>query len=173
MAAGILVGRVERVSLPDWSFPPPESRRSPAVPREGSDVILVRWDEKLGVALISHPAGLALGTIEEVELWREELFRKLALIEKARGGRFPIVVSVDGLTIRPSVAEPYGRVVSTYTERFASGLARFVNRPNGVGQIITVAAMKGGYRANLFTSRGDAIAHALAEANGSRSRPGG
>jgi hypothetical protein len=33
--------------------------------------------------------------------------------------------------------------------------------------------MKEGYRANLFTSRSDAIAHAIAEANGAKSRAGG
>lgn len=132
----------------------------------------MRWDEKFGVAFVSHPWGLSLTTPEEIERWREELHLKLDVIFKERGGRFPIVVSVDGLMIRPAVAELYGRVVSTYSERFASGLARYVHKPNGVGQIITVAAMKEGYRANLFTSRSDAIAHALAEASGSKSRSG-
>jgi hypothetical protein len=157
--------------LSDWSLPP-ESRRSPAIARVGSEVISVRWEEKIGVAMVSHPWGLSLGTPEDVERWREEVFQKLGSIEKERGGKFPIVVCVDGVTIRPSVADVYGRVVSSYTERFALGLARYVNRPNGVGQIITVAAMKEGYRANLFTSRGDAIAHALAESNGAKSRSG-
>jgi hypothetical protein len=130
----------------------------------------VRWDERLGVALVSHPEGLSLATPEHVELWRQEVFRKLGGLEKERGGRFPIVVCVDGLSIRPSVAELYGKVVSTYSERFASGLARYGNRPNGVGQIITVAAMQQGYRANLFSTRAEAVAHALAEASGTRSR---
>jgi hypothetical protein len=158
--------------LSDWSFPP-ESRRSPASPRVGSEALSVRWEEKIGVALVSHPWGLTLGTPEDVERWRDEVFQKLGSIEKERGGKFPIVVCVDGVTIRPTVAEAYGRVVSSYAERFALGLARYVHRPNGVGQIITVAAMKEGYRANLFTSRGDAIAHAIAEANGAKSRSGG
>jgi hypothetical protein len=157
--------------LSDWSLPP-ESRRSPATPREGDELINVRWEDKVGVALVSHPWGLTLGTPEDVKHWGDELFRKLGALEQARGGRFPIVVCVDGLSIRPTVAEAYGRVVSSYAERFASGIARYVNRPNGVGQIITVAAMKEGYRANLFNSRGAAIAHALSEANGARSRAG-
>ncbi len=159
--------------MSDWSFPPPESRRAPVAPREGDELIQVRWDGKVGVALISHPWGLSLSTPEEVERWREELYRKLELIAKERTGRFPIVVCIDGLVIRPTVAELYGRIVSSYMERFASGLARYVYKPNGVGQIITVAALKEGYRANLFTSRGDAIAHALAEASGSKPRGGG
>jgi len=155
--------------MSDWSLPP-ESRRNPAVPREGKEVLSVRWDDKLGVALVFHPGGLSLSTPEEVERWRDEVFSKLGAIEKARGGRFPIVVCVDAVSIRPTVAEQYGRVVRAYSERFASGLARYVHKPNGVGQIITVAAMKEGFRANLFTSRGDAIAHALAEASGAKSR---
>ena len=155
--------------MSDWSLPP-ESRRNPAVPREGKEVLSVRWDDKFGVALVSHPGGLSLSTPEEVERWRDEVFSKLTPIERARGGRFPIVVCVDAVTIRPSVAEQYGRVVRAYSERFASGLARYVHKPNGVGQIITVAAMKEGFRANLFASRGDAIAHALAEASGAKSR---
>jgi hypothetical protein len=142
------------------------------IARDGDDLIQVRWDERMGVALISHPWGLSLSTAEEVERWRLELYGKLEPIAQARQGRFPIVVSIDGLLIRPTVAELYGRIVSTYMERFASGLARYVYKPNGVGQIITVAALKEGYRANLFTSRGDAIAHALAEANGSKPRGG-
>jgi hypothetical protein len=158
--------------MSDWSLPP-ESRRALAAPRAGVEVILVRWEEKLGVALISHPAGLSLTTPEEVQRWSEELHSKLELIDQRRQGKFPIVVSVDGLYIRPAVAELYGRVVTGYSERFASGLARYVHKPNGVGQIITVAAMKEGYRANLFTTRSAAIAHALAEANGHRSKTGG
>jgi hypothetical protein len=150
--------------MSDWNFPPESRPRS----REGAEVIAVTWDEKLGVALISHPWGLSLTTPEEVECWRDELYAKLGVLAKERGGRFPIVVAVDGLMIRPGVAELYGRVVSTYAERFASGLARYVHKPNGVGQIITVAAMKEGYRANLFTSRTDAIAHALAAANANK-----
>ena len=156
--------------MPEWSFPPPASRRSPALAREGSEVLLLRWDENVGVAVISHPWGLSLATTAEVERWRDELFQKLSIVEKERGGRFPIVVCVDDLTIRPSAAEEYGRIVRSYAERFASGLARYSQRPNGVGQIITVAAMKEGYRANLFSSRGDAINQALAEANGTKPR---
>ncbi len=131
------------------------------VKAEKSGNLIVRWDEALGVAMVSHPAGLTLGTPQEVEQWRAEVFAKLGLIEKERGGRFPIVVFVDGLTIRPSVALDYGRVVQSYVARFASGLARYTNRPNGVGQIITVAAMTMGYRASLFTTRDEAVAHAL------------
>jgi hypothetical protein len=157
--------------MTDWSLPP-ESRRAAVAAREGDELIQVRWEEKLGVALISHPSGLSLSTPEEVERWREQLYGKLELIAQARKGRFPIVVSVDGLVIRASVAELYGRIVSTYMERFASGVARYVYKPNGVGQIITVAALKEGYRANLFTSRGEAIAHALAEQSGSKPRGG-
>jgi hypothetical protein len=134
-------------------------------PGQGVAVLQVEWDASAGVAFVSHPAGLALETLDAVAAWREEVFSKLAAIEQQRGGRFPIVVSVDGVTIRPHVAAEYGRVVREYTERFASGLARYSRRPNGVGQVITVAAMKEGFRANLFTSRSDAILHALAMAN--------
>lgn len=134
------------------------------------EVIDVRWDEKLGVALVSHPAGLSLTSAEDVQLWSEEVHAKFEVLYRERQGKFPIVVCVDGLNIRPTVAALYGRVVSTYSERYASGLARYVNKPNGVGQVITVAAMKEGYRANLFKSRAAAISHALAEASGVRSK---
>jgi hypothetical protein len=134
-------------------------------PGKGVAVLQAEWDESAGVAFVSHPTGLTLETLDAVAAWRDEVFSKLAVIERQRGGRFPIVVSVDGLTIRPTVAAEYGRVVREYTERFASGLARYSRRPNGVGQIIAVAAMKEGFRANLFSSRSDAIQHALAAAN--------
>lgn len=152
---------------------PPESRRMGPTPRAGLEVIQVRWEEKLGVALVSHPAGLSLTNPEEVQRWSDEVHAKLEAIYQERQGKFPIVVCVDGFYIRPAVADLYGRVVTTYSDRFASGLARYVHKPNGVGQVITVAAMKEGYRANLFSTRADAIAHALAEAHGSRSRSGG
>jgi hypothetical protein len=158
--------------MSDWSLPP-DSRLVRTTPREGVEVIQARWDEKLGVAFISHPTGLSLTTTEEVQRWSDELHAKLEIIFQQHQGKFPIVVSVDGFYIRPAVAELYGRVVSTYMERFASGVARYVHKPNGVGQIITVAAMKEGYRANLFSTRSDAIAHALAEANRNRSKSGG
>jgi hypothetical protein len=141
------------------------------VPRRGLELLQVHWDDAAGVAFISHPQGLLLETPEEIEHWREEVFSKLALVEKQRGGRFPIVISLDGVTIRPTVAELYGTVVKAYVDRFASGLARYTRRPNGVGQVVTVAAMKEGFKANLFTSRSDAIAHALSGADGAPSRP--
>jgi hypothetical protein len=129
-------------------------------------MLAVVWDDALGVAHVSHPSGLILATTEDVERWREELFAKLTVIEGQRSGRFPIVVCVDGMTIRPSVAEEYGRVARSYGERFASGIARYSRKPNGVGQIITVAAMKEGYRANLFASKSDAVAHVIAISGG-------
>jgi len=144
-----------------------------SVPGGTSETFEVHWEASLGVALISHPFGLVLGTPQDVERWGEALFAKLGAIEKERHGRFPIVVSVDGLTIRPAVAEAYGKTARRYADRFASGLARYSRRPNGVGQIITVAAMKEGYRANLFTSRSEAVAYALGrgEEPTSRGRP--
>jgi hypothetical protein len=156
--------------MPGWTPPPPASRRSNVSPRKGVEALEVRWDETAGVVFVSHPQGLLLETLEEVEQWGVEVFAKLGVIEAERGGRFPIVVSLDGVTIRPNVATEYGSIVRKYTERFASGLARYTRRPNGVGQIVAVTAMKEGFRANLFTSRSDAVAHALAMA-GDRDTP--
>lgn len=144
------------------SLPPPERWGTPQPVRQGSEVLVARWEPALGVAVVTHPWGLALGTREEIARWRAELFEKLALIEQQRGGRFPIVVCVDGVTIRPSVADEYGKVVLSYAERFATSIARYSQRPNGVGQMITVAAMKEGFRANMFTSKSEAVAQALA-----------
>jgi hypothetical protein len=124
-------------------------------------MLQVNWDDAAGVAFVSHPQGLLLETLEEVSLWRDEVYAKLEAIEKARGGRFPIVVCLDSVTIRPNVVAEYGTVVRSYAERFATGLARYSRRPNGVGQMVAVAAMKEGFKANLFTSRSEAIAHAL------------
>jgi hypothetical protein len=146
--------------MPDWTSLPPESRRSPSLQRDTSEAFEVHWEARLGVALISHPFGLVLGTPEDVARWGEKLFAKLGAIEKERHGRFPIVVSVDGLTIRPLVAEEYAKVARRYADRFASGLARYSRRPDGVGQIITMPAIRR-YRANLFTSRSEAVAYAL------------
>jgi hypothetical protein len=160
--------------MPGWTPPPPASRRNNVSPRKGVGVLNVRWDETAGVVFVSHPQGLLLETSEEVEQWGMEVFAKLGVIEAERRGRFPIVVSLDGVTIRPNVAAQYGGVVRNYAERFASGLARYTLRPNGVGQIVAVAAMKEGFRANLFTSRSEAVAHALAMAadqNGAPSKP--
>lgn len=159
--------------MPGWPPPPPASRRTAAVPRKGLELLQVQWDDAAGVAFVSHPQGLLLETSEEVEHWRDEVFAKLGIIEQERGGRFPIVVSLDGVTIRPSIADLYGVVVRSYAERFASGLARYSRRPNGVGQVVAVTAMKEGFKANLFSSRSEAIAHALAgpDSAPSRSRP--
>ncbi|MEY2936204.1 MAG: hypothetical protein RL033_6953 [Pseudomonadota bacterium] len=124
-------------------------------------MLQVYWDDAAGVAFVLHPQGLLLETLEEVGIWRDEVHAKLEGIQQARAGRFPIVVCLDGVTIRPNVVAEYGIVVRGYAERFASGLARYSRRPNGVGQMVTVAAMKEGFKANLFTSRSEAIAHAL------------
>jgi hypothetical protein len=131
----------------------------------------VHWDDAAGVAFVSHPQGLLLETPQDIDHWREELFSKLANVEQQQGGRFPIVISLDGVTIRPSMAELYGTVVKAYVERFASGLARYTRRPTGVGQVVSVAAMKLGFKANLFTSRSEAIAHALSSADSAAARP--
>ena len=87
--------------MPEWTVPPPP-RRDTTLEGGGLEVLLVRWDPALGVAFISHPWGLVLGTAAEIESWRAELINKLVVIEKERGGRFPIVVCVDGVTIRPT-----------------------------------------------------------------------
>lgn len=155
--------------MTSWSLPPPENRGVPEPVRQGSEVLLARWDAALGVALISHPWGLVLGTREELGQWRTELFEKLALIEQQRGGRFPIVVCVDGFTIRPSAAEEYGKIVRSYADRFATAIAHYSQRPNGVGQMITVAAMKEGFRANMFTNRSEAVAQVVSGRDGSAS----
>lgn len=124
-------------------------------------VLDVRWEEGPGVAHVAHPGGLTLATSEDVARWAEQLFEKLAQIEAQRGGRFPIVVCVDGLVIRPSAADAYGDVARRYRERFATNVARYSRKPNGVGQIIAAIAMRQGYRANLFTSKSEAVAHVL------------
>ncbi len=154
-----------------WSPMPPATHRSNTSPRKGLELLQVQWDDAAGVAFVSHPQGLLLETPEEVERWRDEVFSKLAEVEQQCGGRFPIVVSLDGVTIRPNVAELYGGVVKTYAERFASGIARYTRRPNGVGQVVAVTAMKEGFKANLFTSRSEAIAHALSGAESVSSKP--
>jgi hypothetical protein len=159
--------------MPEWTPPPPAARRNGS-PRNGVDLLHVLWDQPAGVAFVSHPQGLLLETSDEVEQWGVEVFAKLGVIEAERGGRFPIVVSLDGVTIRPNIAAEYGGIVRSYAERFASGLARYMRRPNGVGQIVAVAAMKEGFRANLFTTRSEAVAHALAMAadpDGAPSKP--
>ncbi len=153
--------------MPEWTVPPP-SRREATLEGGRVEVLLVRWDPAVGVAFISHPWGLALGTPADIESWRAELFTKLAIIERERGGRFPIVVCVDGFAMRPSIAEDYGKIARAYSERFATGLARYSHKPNGVGQMITAVAMNEGFRANLFTSRSDAVAHALASTGSAR-----
>lgn len=156
--------------MTSWSLPPPEPRSEPV--RRGSEVLLARWDTGLGVAMISHPWGLVLGTPEETGKWRTELFEKLAVIEQQQGGRFPIVVCVDGLTIRPSAAEDYGKIVQSYAERFATCITRYSQKPNGVGQMITVVAMKEGFRANMCASKAEAVAQVLLGRDGSPpSRP--
>jgi hypothetical protein len=152
--------------MPEWTVPPP--RRDTTLEGGGLEVLLVRWDPALGVAFISHPWGLVLGTAAEIESWRAELFNKLSVIEKERGGRFPIVVCVDGVMIRPSVAEDYGKVARAYSERFARGLARYSHKPNGVGQMITAVAMNEGFRANLFASRSEAVSHVLGSSGSQR-----
>src|SRR4051794_24115783 len=126
----------ETISMPGWTPIPPASRRSAAAPRKGLELLQVHWDDAAGVVFVSHPQGLLLETPDEIEHWREEIFAKFGLIEQQRGGRFPIVISLDGVTIRPNVADLYGSVVRGYSERFASGLARYTRRPNGVGQVV-------------------------------------
>lgn len=157
--------------MTSWSVPPPELG-SPAGPAaQKAELLAVRWEAALGVALVSHPQGLVLATSEEVSRWRVEVFEKLGALERQRGGRFPIVVCVDNLTIRPGCAEEYGKVVRAYAGRFATGLARYTQRPNGVGQMITVAAMKEGFRANIFSTRREAVAQALAGRDSSTGKP--
>jgi hypothetical protein len=156
--------------MPGWTEPPPPaSRLATSRPADGVERLEIQWDAGHGVVFVSHPQGLTLETNDDVQRWRDEVYAKFEELEREVGGPFPVVVCVDGLNIRPSVAAEYGRVVREYADRFVSGLARYSRRPNGVGQIITVAAMKEGFRANLFMSRAEAIAHALAQANGSES----
>lgn len=117
----------------------------------------VQWDHEHGVARVSHTR-LVLDSKGVVQAWRERLFSRLDEIRTRQGAKFPIVVCIDNFTIRPKVADAYGRVVREMIERYAVGVARY-GEPSTVKQIIAVEAMKEGFRANLFENFEQAVAY--------------
>jgi hypothetical protein len=119
-------------------------------------LIDVRWDPVERVAEVTHPRPLELKRLTDVLMWRDEVQSQLSRVMEHAGGRFAVLVCIDNLSIQPRVAEEYSQTVALYVRRFATTVARY-GRPNAVAQLIAIKAQTGGYRANLFPTRAEAL----------------
>jgi hypothetical protein len=123
-----------------------------------ADLICVRWDGLQHLAEITHPNGLALAETSDVLALKNEVVAKLSLLQTPERRLFPILVCIDGLSTHPGAVNDYSHAVTYYSKRFASAVARY-GKPSTSGSLIAVGAMNEGYRANLFQTRHEAVAH--------------
>lgn len=130
--------------------------------------IFVEWDEDNEVAEIRYD-GVQIRTHDDFEAWREAICRRLGEICDRVGTKVPLIVNIDGLSIRQQVADDYAALAKEVAQEFASSIARYGEKQPLTGAVVAVAAMRISLerdgetsiaaKANLFPDRASAIAH--------------
>lgn len=134
--------------------------RGPGEPRwrrHDSRVRLIAdWDSTFGGVSVHYDPNTEIRTLRDIQVWEAAVCEAFDPFLEAHG-RFPLVVCIDDIRIHPSVAADYRemtkRVVGTYTTICVRWGRRSTNR-----SIIAVAALGGGYSANLADSFDEAVA---------------
>jgi hypothetical protein len=137
-------------------------------------LIQVLWNDSDQVAEVSHRDAV-VDSEEQVQAWRAQAFAQLDAILAERGGRFPLVIDVDGLSIHRDLANRYTEVIARPVgELYATAVARY----GTVMQTRAVIALEdlrrtalrdpqlssgGAYRANLFDGRQEAVRFVVEE----------
>ena len=123
----------------------------------------VFWSELERVMLIlTHD--VVLGTAEAVGEFKEAIIPTL----RARKQKMPLVVCIDGMTIRPSAAQLYGDAAKEIVS-YATAFARY-GKAGTVQMVIAAEAMRNHLHPHIFDTRAAAVGfvRAAAAKNGSR-----
>ena len=101
--------------------------------------------------------------------WESTLFAGLEAAKKTAGGKFPLMVNIDGLTIGKAYADRYSTVAVRVAHDYATVITRY-GRHAKTGSVVALTAMRRAlgsddplarakaYAANLFESRAQALA---------------
>lgn len=133
----------------------------------------IRWCAEDGVVDV-HYRGMSVDSEAMYQRWTLELHRGFSAALHAAGGKFPLVVDIDELEIRPAFRSRYGmELAPLVAERYASAIARYGRRQD-TRSVVAVQALKRvtqavgsetlrqpEYDANLFDNRADAVAYVL------------
>jgi len=125
--------------------------------------IEVFWSEEEGVMLIlAHD--VVLWNAESVGQFKEAIVPTL----RARNQKVPLVICMDGMTIRPSAAQLYGAAAKEIVS-YATAFARY-GKAGTVQMVIAAEAMRNHQHPNIFDTRAAAVGfvRAAAAKNGCR-----
>jgi hypothetical protein len=125
-------------------------------------VVRVTWEPVRGYAWIRYLEHIEVVDNQTLARWEAALRAQLDPILVGRGDKFPCVISIDNMSVRPVVADDYGEMAKRLVANYASRHARY-GRPSTVRTIVAVEALKNGVPANLFESLEDAVVYVLGE----------
>ena len=118
-------------------------------------VLTVTWHERENLAEVTYQR-MVLDGPQILDQWRRQLMSQLEAIHRQLGRRFNLLVCIDELTIRASVADGYGETAKTVLSRLCPRIARY-GMSSTVRPLIAAEALKMDYKANLFDNRAAAV----------------
>jgi len=115
----------------------------------------VRWSVEEEVMLISAQ-DVILSDAESVREFKEAIISAL----RARNEKVPLVICIDGMTIRPCAAQLYGEAAREIVS-YATAFARY-GKPGTVQMVIAAEAMRNHLNPNIFDNRAEAVRYVRA-----------
>lgn len=127
------------------------------------------WDSDLGVVTIEYTSAI-IDSDTAYDTWVAELRREFERCFAEAGGKYPLVVCIDELDIRPEFRDRYGQELAIeVADRWATAIARYGTRVGTRGVVASQALKRvvddslrpeqraRQYDANLFRTRESAI----------------
>ncbi len=120
-------------------------------------------DPQLDVWTLRH-FDVAIRTHADIDTWRELLRAELG---KLGGKRVDLLISLDGFTLDPSLAEAYGRVAKEVASQHTRTLIRYGSEADMTTTAIRLGAVLSRFPSNIFPDR----RHALSALDRARELP--
>ena len=115
----------------------------------------VHWSEAEQVMLILTDE-VVLKDAESVREFKEAIISAL----RARNEKVPLVICIDGMTIRPCAAQLYGEAAREIVS-YATAFARY-GKPGTVQMVIAAEALRNHLNPNIFDNRAEAVRYVRA-----------
>jgi len=110
----------------------------------------VIWSEAEGVMCLV-PQDVVLADAKSVQAFRDAIIPAL----RSCGRKVPLVICIDGMTIRPNGAQLYGEAAKDILS-YTSAFARY-GSPGMVQMMITTEALRNRLHSNIFQDRAAAV----------------
>ncbi len=130
--------------------------------------VVFSLDEQTGVVLIDYTDAVIDSEAAFAE-WTDKLMTGFETMKRRLGGKYPLAVCIDGLSLTRRFGERYSKELAVpVAERYASAIARY-GTSGKTTAVIAIEAMKRvleheahsdeeAFQANVFANRSEAIA---------------